>query len=132
MGVGEDNLKTQTHERLTLLMKTQANALGFQAQRMAASELGREQSVPVAEAQAILEDWPEAPKTVGRKLLEHYGLPNEATPTKLFWYRTGPWARMELNADEVVHDFPTPHTDFLIQYVDYPGRPAAGGGPGEV
>lgn len=27
---------------------------------------------------------------------------------------------MELTADEIVHDFPTPHTDYLTQYVDYP------------
>lgn len=27
---------------------------------------------------------------------------------------------MELTADEVVHHFPTPHTDFLTQYVDCP------------
>lgn len=123
MGAGDDNLETQTHERLALLMKTQASALRFQAQGRAASELGREQSVSMAEAQAILEDWPEAPKTVGHKLLEHYGPPNEATPTKLLWYRIGPWARMELSADEVVHNFPTPHTDFLTQYVDYPVDP---------
>ncbi len=27
---------------------------------------------------------------------------------------------MELTADEVVHNFPTTHTDYLTQYVDYP------------
>jgi hypothetical protein len=27
---------------------------------------------------------------------------------------------MELTADEVVHNFPTPHTAYLTQYVDYP------------
>ncbi len=123
MGAGDDNLKTQTHERLALLMKTQASALRLQAEGRAASEHGQKQSVSMAEAQAIIEDWPEAPKTVGHKLLEHYGPPNEATPTKLFWYRAGPWARVELTADEVVHNFPTPHTDFLTQYVDYPVDP---------
>lgn len=123
MGAGDDNLKTRTHERLALLMKTQASALRLQAEGRAASELGQKQSVPMAEAQAIIADWPEAPKTAGQQLLEHYGPPNEATPTKLLWYRVGPWARMELSADEVVHNFPTPHTDFLTQYVDYPVDP---------
>ncbi|MDP9402755.1 MAG: hypothetical protein M3P85_05350 [Actinomycetota bacterium] len=51
------------------------------------------------------------------KILDNYGAPNEATPTKLLWYRVGPWSRMELTADEVVHNFPTPHTDYLTQYV---------------
>ncbi len=123
MGAGDDHLETQTHERIALLMKTQARARRLKAQRTAASELGLAQSVPMAQAQAIIEDWPQTPKTVGQKLLQHYGLPNEATPTKLFWYRTGPWARMELSADEVLHNFPTPHTDFLTQYVDYPVDP---------
>ncbi len=29
---------------------------------------------------------------------------------------------MELTADEVLHHFPTPHTDYFTQYVDYPVR----------
>ncbi len=60
-----------------------------------------------------------APKKAAEKPLEHYGPPNEATATKLFWYREGPWRRTVLTADEVVHNFPTPHTDFLTQYVGY-------------
>ncbi|MDP8904084.1 MAG: hypothetical protein M3N29_01995 [Chloroflexota bacterium] len=52
-------------------------------------------------------------------MLEQYGPPNEATPTKLFWYRTGPWKRIELTSDAVVHNFPAPHSDFLTQYIDY-------------
>jgi hypothetical protein len=120
MGAGDDNLGTQTRERMGLLMKTQASAERFKAQGTSASELGPEYSVGRSEAEAIIADWPAAPKTVGEKLIDHYGPPNEATPTKLFWYRNGPWARTELSADEVVHNFPTPHTDFLTQYVDYP------------
>lgn len=54
-----------------------------------------------------------------KAILERYGAPHEATPSKLLWYRIGPWARMELTADEVVHNFPTPHTDYFTQYVDY-------------
>lgn len=123
MGAGDDNLRTETRARLMLLMKTQASAERFKAKGSAASELGQEQSVPMAEARSIIEDWPEAPRTVGAQLLDHYGAPNEATPTKLFWYRNEPWARTELSADEVVHDFPTPHTDFVTQYVDYPVDP---------
>ena len=51
--------------------------------------------------------------------MEQYGPPNEATPTKLFWYRNGPWKRTELTSDVVLHDFPSPHSDFLTQYIDY-------------
>ncbi len=27
---------------------------------------------------------------------------------------------MELTADEILHNFPTPHTDYLTQWIDYP------------
>lgn len=122
MGSGDDNLKMPAHERISSLAISQAKARQLQADGHAGSELGKQNSVPLAEAQEIIATWPAAPKKVGEKLLDHYGPPNEATPTKLFWYRTGPWARMELTADEVLHNFPTPHTDFLTQYVDYPIR----------
>lgn len=120
IGSKDDNLKMPTHERVSSLMASQAKARQLQGEGSAGSELGRKNSVPLSDARKIIDKWPEAPKKVGETLLDHYGAPHEATPTKLFWYRTGPWARMELTADEVLHNFPTPHTDFLTQYVDYP------------
>lgn len=127
MGSEDDNLQMPTHERMGSLATSQTSARRLQGEGSGASELGQEQRVPLAQAQAIVEEWPEAPKKAAEKILEHYGAPNEATPTKLLWYRTGPWARMELTADEVVHNFPTPHTDYLTQYVDYrvPARSAS-------
>lgn len=122
MGSKDDNLRMPTHERAGSLATAQAEARKLQAEGAGGSELGQRSSVSLAEAQAIITSWPEAPQKVGEKLLEHYGPPNEATPSKLFWYRIGPWARIELTADEVLHNFPTPHTDFLTQYVDYPVR----------
>jgi len=47
------------------------------------------------------------------------GLTNEATPTKLFWYKAGPWKRIIVTSDVVTHNFPAPHSDFLTQYIDY-------------
>ncbi len=120
MGSKDDTLSMPTHERLGSLATSQASARRLQGKGHSASELGQQQSVPLDQAQAIIAQWPEAPKKVAEKVLDHYGSPNEATPSKLFWYRVGPWSRMELTADEVVHEFPTPHTDFLTQYVDFP------------
>ncbi|MFE0937988.1 hypothetical protein ACFW4O_36190 [Streptomyces mutabilis] len=120
MGSEDDHLKMPTHERQGSLVTSQTSARRFQARGRAGSELGQRQSVPLRQAQMFVEQWPEAPKKVAEKILDHYGAPNEATPTKLLWYRAGPWSRMELTADEVEHNFPTPHTDFLTQYVDYP------------
>lgn len=123
MGAGDDTLRTETRERVAVLMKTRSSAQQLKAQGRASSERGSARSTPMAEARTIIDEWPPAPKAVAEKLLEHYGAPNEATATKLFWYRNGPWARTELTADEVLHNFPTPHTDFLTQYVDYPIDP---------
>ena len=52
-------------------------------------------------------------------MLAKYGMPNEATPTKLFWYRNGPWKRTVLTSEVVVHNWPTIHSDFLTQVIDY-------------
>ena len=120
MGSEDDNLKMPTHERMGSLATSQGSARRFQGEGAAGQELGQEGlNVSMAHAVRIIEQWPEAPKKAAEKILDHYGPPNEATRTKLFWYRTEKWARMELTADEVVHNFPTPHTDYLTQYVDY-------------
>jgi hypothetical protein len=120
MGSQNDHLNTPTQERMSELMTVKSSARRLQSEGGAASELGQQQSVPLDQAQAIVQSWPEAPKMAAEKLLKHYGAPNEATPTKLFWYRTDPWSRIELTADEVLHSFPTLHVDYLTQYVDYP------------
>jgi hypothetical protein len=119
MGSKDDNLNVPTHERIGSLATAKASAERLKADGSAAAELGQGRSVTPESARSIIEQWPEAPKKAAEKLLDHYGPPNEATPTKLFWYRTGPWSRIELTADEVMHNFPTAHTDYLTQYVDY-------------
>jgi hypothetical protein len=47
------------------------------------------------------------------------GLPNEATPTMLTWHDSGPWKRTIVTSDETAHDFPTPHTDYISQTLNY-------------
>jgi hypothetical protein len=67
----------------------------------------------------IIDRWPDAPGNLARQIAEKYGPPNEATPTRLFWERRGPWKRMEISADPVVHNWPAPHGDFFTQVIDY-------------
>jgi hypothetical protein len=71
------------------------------------------------DVEQIIADWPKPQQNVARQMLDKYGPPNEATPTRLFWHRNHPWKRTELTSDAVVHHWPTPHTDFLTQYIDY-------------
>src|SRR5918995_7271758 len=120
MGSKDDTLQLSVAERMAGLAKAKSSAERLKAAGVSVSRPGQDQSVSLEAARATVEYWPAAPKNVAEKLLDHYGAPNEATPTKLFWYSTGPWSRMELTADEVVHNFPTPHTDFLTQYLHYP------------
>lgn len=120
MGSRDDNLHLSNGERMASLATSKTSANAIKVRGGLAQERGGAVRLSLHEAEAIVEDWPEAPRLAARPLFERYGPPHEATPTKLFWYRTEPWARIELTADEVVHNFPTPHTDYLTQYVDYP------------
>jgi hypothetical protein len=37
----------------------------------------------------------------------------------LTWFNNGPWKRTIVYKEEVRHDFPKPHTDFVEQFIDY-------------
>ena len=108
-----------TGERLATVGRAVANAIGHKAQGEHETEEGARHRVAAAEVERIIAGWPEAPKNVARQMLAKYGPPNEATPTKLFWYRNCPWKRTVLTSDEVLHNFPSPHADFLTQWIDY-------------
>lgn len=120
MGSRDDNLHLSTGERMGSLATSKTSANAIKAKDALATERGTRTPIAMEVFDAIIEDWPKAPQQAARDLCERYGPPHEATPTKMFWYRVARWARVELTADEVVHNFPTPHTDYLTQYVDYP------------
>jgi hypothetical protein len=71
----------------------------------------------------LIAEWMNKPQEVARKMLAKYGLPDEATPMRLIWHRTGPWKRTEVVNEEIPHNFPKPHTDMLLQAIDYPVPP---------
>jgi hypothetical protein len=83
------------------------------------TQQGNRHTVPPSEVERVIAGWPDAQRNVARQMLDRYGPPNEATPTKLFWYANGPWKRTELTSDSVVHNWPTVHSDFLTQVIDY-------------
>lgn len=117
MGANDDTLNTDTNERMGSMATTKMSAIKHKI--IGNTEYGADYTVDPSDVQVLIDDWPKAPKKVAEKLLDHYGQPNEATPTKLFWYNKGPWQRMMLTSDEITHNFPTPHTDFLSQYIKY-------------
>src|SRR5688500_17178466 len=68
----------------------------------------------------LIKQWPKEPRESAARLIEHYGPPNEYSASQLIWYDTSDgWKRTVLSREEVVHDFPAPHKDFLVQVIDY-------------
>ena len=76
-------------------------------------------TVDRAAVEAIVAAWPATPRTVAGQMIARYGLPHEATPSRLIWFANGPWKRTIVYRDEVPHNFPKPHTDLLEQFIDY-------------
>lgn len=72
-----------------------------------------------ADVDRVIAEWPEPQRKVAEQMLDKYGPPNEATPTRLTWHHNRPWKRTEITSDAVEHHWPTLHTDFLTQTIDY-------------
>lgn len=88
----------------------------------AGGEAGEKATPEVADAgavRALIESWPPMSKKAAEQTLEKYGPPNEATASRLIWYNNGPWKRTICYRDEVLHNFPAPHTDVIEQFIDY-------------
>lgn len=67
----------------------------------------------------MLDRWPDTPRRLAEHLVEKYGMPQEATPSRFAWFDAAPWKRMIVYRDEVAHHFPKPHADLLEQVIDY-------------
>lgn len=112
-------LDLDTGERLATTGRAVAQGIAHELRGEHETQKGARHTVSIAEVEKIIEDWPAPQKNIARQMIEKYGQPNEATTTKLFWYGNGPWKRTELSRDIVVHNWPTVHTDFLTQVIDY-------------
>jgi hypothetical protein len=75
--------------------------------------MGNEQSVA-----AILRNWPAKPKEAAEKLISRYANPSEMTSSRLIWTNKGTWKEIILTREEIPHDWPVPHMDFLEQVVN--------------
>jgi hypothetical protein len=109
----------KTSQRLATTGRAVAQGISYTLRRKHESQAGKRHLVGEARLKGILKDWPAPQKNVAKQMIAKYGLPNEATPTKLFWYNNRPWKRTELSKDIVLHHWPTVHTDFLTQVIHY-------------
>ena len=112
-------LDLDTGERLATTGRAVAQGIAHEVRGEHETQKGQRYTVSLAEVEKIIEDWPAPQQNMAGQMIEKYGLPNEAMPTKLLWYGNGPWKRTELTSDLVVHNWPTVHTDFLTQVIDY-------------
>ena len=108
-----------TAERMATTGRAVGQGVARQARGQHETQEGIRQRMPEADVKRIIESWPASQKNVARQMIAKYGLPNEATPTQLFWYQNLPWKRTELSRDVVAHNWPAPHSDFLTQVIDY-------------
>ena len=95
--------RTQPPERLKMTGGAVAQGIRYTAAGEHETEGKAALRAHQEDVEQIIQGWPAPQRTVARQLLDKYGPPNEATPTRLFWYRNGPWKRTELTSDVVVH-----------------------------
>ncbi|MBA7474543.1 hypothetical protein ES707_09897 [subsurface metagenome] len=72
------------------------------------------------DVESIVSSWqnPEAVNWV-HKMMDKYGMPDEATAKRLIWHNNGPWKRTMIVDEAIPHNFPVPHQDFLYQVASY-------------
>lgn len=64
-----------TSERMRVLGAAKASAIKRKALGVQQTEKGTDYSVDPGQVEALLEEWPAAPRRVGRLMLEQYGSP---------------------------------------------------------
>ncbi|MCW5803607.1 MAG: DUF4142 domain-containing protein [Deltaproteobacteria bacterium] len=74
-------------------------------------------AMPRAELDRAIADWSPKARAVAYQVMRRYGPPHAITDAQLVWFDVGPWRRTVVHRDEVVHDFPYPHTDVLEQVI---------------
>ncbi len=80
---------------------------------------GAEDRLSEADVEALTSDWPTPNSNAVQQMLRQYGPPNEGTRYRLIWYYNGPWKRTEITRDQIAHNFPAPHTDYITCWIDY-------------
>ncbi len=109
----------EAKNRLAVLANATADAKALMERGEHETDKGALSHVSPEEVEKIITSWPEAAKMGVKQMVLQYGQPNEGTPTKLLWFDRAPWKRIQVTSDQVVHRFPSPHADFLTQYIDY-------------
>lgn len=103
-------------------LKTAATGMMSNIKARTVGEAGEQPTPSFADMEtvnSITKDWPAMAKKNIEQMVQKYGPPNEAIPSRLIWYNNGPWKRTIVYRDEIPHNFPQPHSDTLEQVIDY-------------
>lgn len=120
----EDRRKSEVGVKLSEKERLKTVALGLESNaRVKGSGKDGTRTTPdvanIEEVRKITDDWPAICKNAAEQTIGTYGPPNEASPSRLTWYNNGIWKRTIVTRDEIVHNFPQPHTDMVENFIDY-------------
>ncbi len=71
------------------------------------------------EVRSNISNWPGKVKDAADVLISKYGQPDEMTSSMLIWRNNGIWEKTVLIRNEIPHDFPMSHTDYVQQTINY-------------
>lgn len=76
-------------------------------------------AMPMAERSMdqMVADWPMKQREAATQMSAKYGQPDVMSDRLIVWMNRTPYAKIALMRDEVQHDFPVAHTDFLTHTV---------------
>lgn len=108
---------------MTILMAASSLMLGCSSNHESKKMKGETTSVTEAGSMKNLDEtiasWPERPKLAVKEMLGKYGPPQEVSVERIIWNNQGPYKRIMVTREEIPHDFPMPHMDFLEHTVLY-------------
>ncbi|MGB9181957.1 MAG: hypothetical protein WCB68_22190 [Pyrinomonadaceae bacterium] len=104
---------------MTLTLILAVVALGGLAMSQQTRDTSTMMKTDKATVEQIISGWKAMPQEAARKMIAKYGQPNEASAMRLVWMGNGPWKMTELVNEEIPHNFPKPHPDFLKQTISY-------------
>jgi hypothetical protein len=69
------------------------------------------------DVESAIAAWDPRSQNAARAMIARYGLPNEMTSRRLFWYENGPWLWTCVRSDPVMHNWPRAHAGVIEQAV---------------
>jgi len=84
-----------------------------------AAEMHAKDKMMTMSAEQCIADWKPGPMKAAKAMMEKYGEPSGVTPNCLIWTDKAPFAEIILLNEEIQHDFPMPHKDYLEHVVNF-------------